>query len=289
MRPPRIIENDSSEPEKQAPGSTGTVSLPALIRPGPICSPVGYGPVPTGRCPGSRCRLRDHFHALGQLAGDQRRQPDAGIEVTGRPPAPARPGRPSPHHCRPSAAPPALVPQARTPCAARSCCPPPVPRGGPPPAARGSPADAPHPDRSRPAPPAPAPQRPSLLSRHRGQRVEAAGRPGRTPGCRAGHPRWPYQREAGTDCVLQHIRDPVEGPHLPWAGEAGATAPEPSCPAPPARSRPAGVPRPIGSTPAPRPDTAARTPCPPRHTSPAPTRSGPPPAAPAGPAPSPRS
>ena len=46
MCPPRIIANDSAESKKEAPGSTVTVSLPALIRSGSTASSAGYGPVP---------------------------------------------------------------------------------------------------------------------------------------------------------------------------------------------------------------------------------------------------
>jgi hypothetical protein len=46
MCPPRIIPNESEESKYDAPDSTVTVSLPALMRLASMVASVGYGPVP---------------------------------------------------------------------------------------------------------------------------------------------------------------------------------------------------------------------------------------------------
>src|SRR5271170_6338719 len=46
MRPARIMPKDSSEPKHAAPGSSVTVSLPALMRSGSSSPFLGYGPRP---------------------------------------------------------------------------------------------------------------------------------------------------------------------------------------------------------------------------------------------------
>ena len=51
--PPRIMPKLSAESKNAAPGSTVTVSLPALMRSGSTFSSVGYGPTP--RMPFSDC------------------------------------------------------------------------------------------------------------------------------------------------------------------------------------------------------------------------------------------
>ena len=51
--PPRIIPKLVAESKYAAPGSTVTVSLPALMRSGSTASSVGYGPTP--RMPFSDC------------------------------------------------------------------------------------------------------------------------------------------------------------------------------------------------------------------------------------------
>ena len=53
MCPPRIMPNDVAESKNDAPGSTVTVSLPALIRSGSSSPSNGYGPMP--RIPFSLC------------------------------------------------------------------------------------------------------------------------------------------------------------------------------------------------------------------------------------------
>ncbi len=46
MWPPRIMPKERAESKKAAPGSTVTVSLPALIKSGSTSSSAGYGPTP---------------------------------------------------------------------------------------------------------------------------------------------------------------------------------------------------------------------------------------------------
>ena len=55
MCPPRIMPNESDESKNDAPGSTVTVSLPALIRSASSSPSYGYGPMP--RMPFSLCSV----------------------------------------------------------------------------------------------------------------------------------------------------------------------------------------------------------------------------------------
>ena len=78
MCPPRTIANESALLKYDVPGSSVTVSLPALIRSGSIsASLAGYGPTPS--MPFSECSVISMPGGM-QLA-DQRRHADAEVHV----------------------------------------------------------------------------------------------------------------------------------------------------------------------------------------------------------------
>ena len=77
MRPPRIMPKLAAESKYAAPGSTVTVSLPALMSFGSSSPSHGYGPTP--RMPFSECSTTST--PVGQVVGDERRQSDAEVHV----------------------------------------------------------------------------------------------------------------------------------------------------------------------------------------------------------------
>ena len=71
--PPRIIANESAWWKYDAPGSSVTGTLPALVRSGSISSPCAAGPMPS--MPFSVCSTTPEPGA--QVVGDQGGLPDA--------------------------------------------------------------------------------------------------------------------------------------------------------------------------------------------------------------------
>ena len=77
MWPPRTIANDSALLKYALPGSSDTVSLPALMRSASTSASGGYGPTPS--IPFSECRVM--LHAGRYEVRHERRHPDAQIHI----------------------------------------------------------------------------------------------------------------------------------------------------------------------------------------------------------------
>ena len=77
MWPPRIIAKESADEKNEAPGTTVTVSLPALMRSGSTSALGRVGPHAEDAVLG----LEDHLHPRRDEVRDERRHADAEVHV----------------------------------------------------------------------------------------------------------------------------------------------------------------------------------------------------------------
>ena len=182
MWPPRIIAKDVAESKKEAPGSTVTVSLPALMRSGSSSPSYGYGPTP--RMPFSR--LQHDLDARRQVVGDEGGQADAEVDVLAVAQLPRGARRHLVHGSAALLSPPVRRPVAAARSAARSACRWPAPASARPRAGRRCRAGAPGRGRVRRPRRAARPRRrsPCRPSRTSGLKLRAASWKTRLP-CRS--------------------------------------------------------------------------------------------------------